>query len=109
MVISAVFLLLNIPTEIFFLGQGRIPNETPQDQAIEELFYCSASLLYYLNSSLNFLMYFVSGAKFRQAARSTVTGAWCCKRSHPSFIYRTTHTALAVTSRVTDDDDETNV
>lgn len=96
LVVSAVFLLLNIPTEIYFLGQGSklIPTNTAQEEAIDELFYTIAGLLYYLNSSVNFLMYFVSGAKFRQAARSTVTGAWCCTPGRSQSV-TTRSTAVA--------------
>jgi hypothetical protein len=45
--------------------------------ATRELFYACVNLLVYVNHSINFLMYFVSGRKFRSAAKDTITCQWC--------------------------------
>lgn len=64
-VVSTCFLLLTLPSCIYFLGQTRgiWPRTT------NTLFYRSAMLLYYTNNTINFWLYFVSGAKFRQALK----------------------------------------
>ena len=77
-VISIIFLLLNIPNEVYFLmiGSGQLKDNTVQEDAIAILFYSTIVFLGYINNSINFLMYFISGRKFRTAALDTIICRW---------------------------------
>ena len=69
-VVSVVFLLLTLPSSVFFIGRKRLfPNiendELQKQQA--SLTFTVTTLLYHINSMINFLLYVLSGRKFRQA------------------------------------------
>lgn len=76
-VISVVFLVLNIPGDPYYYNNGLPTSNTPVGYAASLLFYSCINLLLYTNHSINFLMYFVSGRKFRLAAKDTLTCHWC--------------------------------
>jgi hypothetical protein len=84
--ISIVFLMLNIPSDTYFLliGFNQLKMDTNEGIAIVTLFYASVNLIRYINNSINFLLYFISGRKFRQAAKDTMTCQWCTKGLRPS-------------------------
>jgi len=63
------------------LDENFIALKTPEEKAKDTLFYDIAIYLLYLNHSINFLMYFVSGSKFRQAALDMITRG---KRASPA-------------------------
>jgi len=70
LVIGVIFLLLNLPRDVFSLMFAC-------DQEPFTTFETSALFLTYFNHSINFLMYFVSGRKFRLAAKETLKCRWC--------------------------------
>lgn len=78
--VSVTFLALNIPADVYFLLLADSRLRTP---GVSSVFYSSVNLALYTNHSINFIMYFVSGRKFRTAAIDTISGRWCRRgRSH---------------------------
>jgi hypothetical protein len=72
-IVSVVFLALNVPSDVYFLlyGAGQL-----SDLGVAGVFYSSVNLAVYTNNSINFLMYFASGRKFRTAAADTMACRW---------------------------------
>jgi len=72
-VISIMFLVCNLPAEIYFLGYayGAFLKDTAEQKAIRYLVYAVTQILMCTNNSINFFMYFASGRKFRQAFLNT--------------------------------------
>ncbi len=86
--ISIVFLFTTTPVSIYFLGLHIWPRTTPKQQFETQVAYSSLNLLYYFNAVLNFFMYCISGARFRQALIAIL----CCRDVAPR------KTTLAATS-----------
>ena len=74
-VVSVVFLFLNLPSDVFFIGYASKPTATTKEYADQWLFHDVVNFLAYASNSINFFMYFVSGRKFRQAAWDVI----CCR------------------------------
>src|SRR5688572_806006 len=71
--ISAMFLILNIPIDSVFIYYFNTDTFSlpKQERAVYELVYCVSVLSYNANSAFEFVVYFVSGRKFRQAFLET--------------------------------------
>jgi hypothetical protein len=71
--------MLNIPKDAYYLllGNGTLTEATSEGYAVSMLFFSCITLLFYTNYSINFLMYFASGRKFRTAAKDTIACHWC--------------------------------
>ena len=67
--VSVIFLVCNVPTDLLFLGYqyGLFPDNNSEQDAIYNLFFAGVSMLYYANNAIEFVLYFVSGRKFRSA------------------------------------------
>ena len=68
--VSIAFLLLTLPINILLLGDEYFfPNvdTDPVEEAWHELTFTITSLLNYVNSTINVLLYLVTGTKFRRA------------------------------------------
>ena len=69
--VGIVFLITSLPINIFLLGEDIWFSDRNIDLTVfakRELAYTILSLLYYFNNAINFVLYFVSGTMFRQAA-----------------------------------------
>ena len=68
-VVGVVYLLTVSPVSILFLGYsyGAWSFDTPSSEAKYILAYTITQQLAYANSAINFLLYFCTGSKFRQA------------------------------------------
>jgi hypothetical protein len=68
-------MVLNVPSDVYYVlfGTGQLS----YFPAINALFRSSVNLAIYTNNSINFLMYFASGRKFRAAAADMMTCRWC--------------------------------
>jgi len=75
-VVSIVFIVLNVPSDICFLGFGTEEQDSPEITARKTLFFDVARLLSYISHSINFLMYFFSGRKFRRTALHIIRCRW---------------------------------
>lgn len=73
-VVGVVFLFLNTPRDIYYLeySYGHLPLNTDKRRDDSAIFFAVAILLCFTNSAINFLLYLVSGAKFRKALRATL-------------------------------------
>lgn len=71
--VSVMFLILSLPIDILFLYYAYKGSMLPQneEQAIYNLAYAVVILSYYSNNAFDFLVYLVSGRKFRQAFLET--------------------------------------
>ena len=77
LVVSIIFLLTTTPACFYFLGVGNLgwwPLSTAEDIAKVYLAYATVNLLFYVNNAVNFLLYCLSGSRFRRALMSTI----CC-------------------------------
>jgi len=75
-VISILFLVFTVPIDIYMFGYayGTFLDVTTEQQAVRYLFHAVVNILSCTNNSLNFLMYFASGRKFRLAFLNTFFG-----------------------------------
>ena len=71
--VGVVFLLTTTPKAIYYfgLGYGLLPETTNKDWARIYLAYIITTLLVFLNSALNFILYCLTGTKFRLAFLET--------------------------------------
>jgi hypothetical protein len=71
---SVLFLLLNVPNEIFKLGDSTNFNLSTFTSCRDSVLSWMSTLLIFVGPSLNFLVYMVAGGKFRAAFRETFGG-----------------------------------
>ena len=70
---NAVFLACTSPISIFLIGEVYwfdFVNMQPRDAAIYELAWAGVNVVMYTNNSINFLLYCISGSRFRESLRS---------------------------------------
>lgn len=69
--VSVVFILCSTPMSAYIIGQPfwEKSAETNQEYAVIRLWWTIVNMLAYLNNSLNFVLYFLSGSKFRQQVK----------------------------------------
>ena len=65
--ISVLFLITTTPSAIYFLLADSLINSDPESQAKIRLAFTVTNLLYYTNNSANFLLYCLTGSRFRRA------------------------------------------
>ena len=64
--LTFTFLILMTPISVYLTGQYLWWRQNHQRNADFEIFWAVANLLSYLNNAINFILYCVSGAKFRR-------------------------------------------
>jgi hypothetical protein len=79
--ISIAFIILTLPSAIFFLVEGGKTYYSVKDIAILYLKYTSTSILTYSNSAINFFLYCLSGSQFRSAVFSMYKECFFCRRT----------------------------
>ena len=67
--VSVIFLVLNIPMDLNFIGEGYglFPLNTDEELAVSDFRFAIVSMMYYGNNAIEFVLYFISGRKFRSA------------------------------------------
>ena len=72
--VSVVYLVTALPIDIYLLGQmdGMFIEENEDLTEIGDFIFNVLQLIYYLNNSLNFFLYYLSGSRFRRALRGLV-------------------------------------
>ncbi|XP_060586420.1 neuromedin-U receptor 2-like [Ruditapes philippinarum] len=75
-VLNVVFIICTIPISIYLIGE---PNwlkklETYHDLAVLRLWWSVVNTFMYLNNTINFILYFLSGSRFRQEVKSLLCG-----------------------------------
>ena len=73
--VSCVFLITTLPLSIFFLTRDIfLPLISVSNHAKQAVVYAALNLLYYTNNAMNFIMYFLTGARFRKSFMSIFLG-----------------------------------
>ena len=80
------FLLLTTPNALFLSGQRLWWKEEEKNNPNFEIFWAISQLLMYLNSAINFLLYYVSGPRFRREVKDILTGIYHRRRIYPSEL-----------------------
>ena len=67
--VSLVFLVTHIPLDVYFTAKtfGMFGQSTYEEYYNSNLVYAIVTIVYYMNSAVEFLLYFFSGRKFRVA------------------------------------------
>ena len=80
LLVTTLFLILLLPTYIRFIFSSFVISDTPSKFATSIFFFEISYKLYLTNSGINFLLYCVSGQKFRNDLKEIV----CCARRNVS-------------------------
>ncbi|XP_064639029.1 FMRFamide receptor-like [Lineus longissimus] len=72
--VSIMFILLTLPASIFFIIQDHVEIITWQQNVELRLIYAITNLLGYVNNTINFLLYCVSGTQFRREVFRMICG-----------------------------------
>lgn len=89
-VVSVIFLVTTTPVAVYFLGQGTFIEDSPRDLyssrippefADHRLAQVVCILVSHINNSINFLLYSLSGERFRKAITDMLCGP-CINKSH---------------------------
>lgn len=70
--ISVLFLVTTLPVNIFLIGNSRWPDDTPERHYIKQVAYALTNLLFYTNNATNFVIYCVTGSRFRAAVAAMI-------------------------------------
>ena len=72
--LNFVFIATTAPVCVYLIGEPYwIPKEVPRDIQLEDPWWAVVNMLMYTNNTVNFLMYCVSGSKFRKELISLYT------------------------------------
>lgn len=74
--LNLVFFICTIPISIYLIGEPKWIKklETYHDLAVLRLWWAVVNSFMYLNSATNFILYFLSGSRFRQEVKSLFLG-----------------------------------
>ena len=83
LVLSTLFLITTLPTNVFiYLAENYWRHERdPETLSNQKLWWAIANMLMYTNNSVNFLLYCLSGSRFRKEARRLFCA---CHREGPN-------------------------
>lgn len=83
--VSLCFLILCGPSGALYVVNiyGTSSHIQPKEIAIKDLIWCISVLLFYANSSVNFVLYCISGSKFRKALTEIIP---CQKSRQTAYI-----------------------
>ena len=84
MTLNTVFLFTTSPVSIYSIGYPYWHTGSQKATALMELWWAIVNMLMYINNSLNFLLYCLSGPRFRKEAKRM----FCCikNRSNDKYI-----------------------
>ncbi|KAJ8305019.1 hypothetical protein KUTeg_018602 [Tegillarca granosa] len=69
-ILNSVFLICNTPISIYLIGYAHwSENSTPKESAILDLVWSVCNILMYLNNTVDFFLYCLSGTEFRREAK----------------------------------------
>ena len=98
-VVGVVYMLTISPINILYLGYsyGAWSYDTPFEEAKYMLAYAITNQLVYVNSAINFLLYFFTGTKFRQAMGSVCRSLFAGKKQTSSRMINSTTSSSRMT------------
>lgn len=76
LLVNAVFILCGTPVQIFLAGRATWLKSGTGMTETQEILWAVVNMLYYLNHAVNFILYFLSGSRFRKQVKET----FMCKR-----------------------------
>ncbi len=85
LVVSFVFTITNMPYAIYFATMPFFPLETDYELGADWLAYNCLSLLYYVNNTINFILYCASAERFRLAFTEAICGLRPGKKDVSSY------------------------
>ena len=95
-VLNIVFIISMAPASIFLLTYYLTIESQNQEEITQGLFiFDMVNLLAGLNATLNFILYFLSGSKFR----ADVKAMFCCKQGHLHGVFEATSDAKRSTTK----------
>ena len=94
LLVTALFLVLLLPTYIRFILSSFFSSDTPSKFATSILIAETSYKLYVTNSGINFFLYCVSGKKFRNDLKDIVC---CIRRTNSSFKESSADRSTAMT------------
>ena len=89
--LNVIFFLTTIPVSIYFIGEDIFWDSAHTNTRIA---YATCNIIYYLSNSTNFLVYCITGSKFRHALRAVI----CCQESREQLRRRSMVTRSTIKS-----------
>ncbi|KAK2164765.1 hypothetical protein LSH36_59g07052 [Paralvinella palmiformis] len=83
--LNVIFLLTTVPVSVYFIGEGKAWD--PDRQSTRNA-YVICNTIYYLSNSTNFLIYCLTGSKFRRALSMVICRRGSGARSEDSSIVK---------------------
>jgi len=81
--LNFMFILSTLPVAIYFLGDPYwIPEDIPRHVKLQDPWWAFVNLLYYINNSSNFILYCLTGSRFRESVKSL----FLFRKIHNSFV-----------------------
>jgi hypothetical protein len=100
MVVSLTYEVLTLPSGVYFLmfylARRLMQPATPEEVARQHMFWAVAWMLYYLNHSINFYLYILTGRRFRLEFIRIITCAR--KKVTTSHVTAPPHSAVDLSS-----------
>ena len=93
--ISITFFIATMPICVYLIGYNYWPVDTYEQQYADWNAYGVSLLFYYCSSSTNFIVYCVSGAKFRRA----LVAVLCCREIEKQKSTMASKTSMSVVSK----------
>ncbi|KAK6195558.1 hypothetical protein SNE40_000965 [Patella caerulea] len=87
LVVTFVFMILSLPITVYLIGfQVWVSVADPMEEAVLELGWAIANIFQYTNNSIHFLLYCLTGPRFRREFVSMFKGTFGQKRIEPSEV-----------------------
>lgn len=81
--LNFVFIICNAPVCVYFIGEPYwVPADVPRKVQLQDPWWAIVNMLMYINNSSNFVLYCVTGSRFRD----TVKNLFLFRKIHSSFV-----------------------
>lgn len=81
--LNFMFILSTLPVSVYFIGEPYwIPKDIPRDIRLQDPWWALVNFLYYINNSSNFILYCLTGSRFRESVKNL-------------FLFRKIHSSFA--------------
>lgn len=78
-VLNVVFFINTLPICIYLIINPDKYDSSDHDQAKQQLYYAIVNMFVFLNSAINFVLYFLTGSRFRADIRALFCRPRCIK------------------------------
>ncbi|CAC5426388.1 unnamed protein product [Mytilus coruscus] len=105
--LNTVFLLSTTPISVYMIGNATWEKElVGRDYAVLEMMWAIVNIFMYLNNSMNFLLYILSGSKFRHEFKEIF---WKKSNTEPATIRNDSFTRISPLPAIQIKKDETHM